>query len=62
MSQAWEEGEQEIEAGADTGLDALRVTTIHGSKGLEWPVAIPLNTTTGARSTRASLKSRDRKR
>jgi exodeoxyribonuclease-5 len=59
MSQAWHEGEREIEGRADAELDALHVITIHSAKGLEWPVVIPINTTTGVQGTKGILYRRE---
>jgi ATP-dependent helicase/nuclease subunit A len=59
MSQAWREGEREVEGRADAELDALHVITIHSAKGLEWPVVIPINTTTGVQGTKGILYRRD---
>ncbi|MGO8735852.1 MAG: UvrD-helicase domain-containing protein [Terriglobia bacterium] len=59
MSQAWREGEREIEGRSDAELDALHVITIHSAKGLEWPVVIPINTTTGVQGTKGILYRRD---
>jgi exodeoxyribonuclease-5 len=59
MSQAWHEGEREIEGRADAELDALHVITIHSAKGLEWPVVIPINTTTGVQGTKGILYRRN---
>jgi exodeoxyribonuclease-5 len=55
MSQAWREGKREMEGRADADLDALHVITIHSAKGLEWPVVIPINTTTGVQGTKGVL-------
>ena len=59
MSQAWREGEREMEGRADADVDALHVITIHSAKGLEWPVVIPINTTTGVQGTKGILFRRD---
>ncbi|HUI71860.1 MAG TPA: UvrD-helicase domain-containing protein, partial [Spirochaetia bacterium] len=59
MSQAWHEGEREIEGRADAELDALHVITIHSAKGLEWPVVIPINTTTAVQGTKGILHRRN---
>jgi len=59
MSQAWHEGEREIEGRADAELDALHVITIHSAKGLEWPVVIPINTMTGVQGTKGILYRRN---
>jgi exodeoxyribonuclease-5 len=59
MSQSWREGEREIEGRADAELDALHVITIHSAKGLEWPVVIPINTTTGVQGSKGILYRRN---
>ena len=59
MSQSWREGEREIEGRADAELDALHVITIHSAKGLEWPVVIPINITTGVQGTKGILYRRN---
>ena len=34
----------------DADEHAIKIVTIHSSKGLEWPVVIPINTASGLRS------------
>jgi ATP-dependent exoDNAse (exonuclease V) beta subunit len=46
ISQRWNDKDSEIEGRPDTSADAVSIITIHSSKGLEWPVVIPINTTT----------------
>jgi ATP-dependent exoDNAse (exonuclease V) beta subunit len=42
----WEAHEQRAEGRIDASADAVEIVTIHSSKGLEWPVVIPINTST----------------
>jgi len=58
VSQAWQEGEREIEGRSDAELDALQVITIHSAKGLEWPVVIPINTMTTTQGAKGILYRR----
>ena len=46
----WEKREQRAEGRIDASADAVEIVTIHSSKGLEWPVVIPINTSTTFRS------------
>lgn len=48
--QRWEEGYAQVEGRPDAASDAVSITTIHSAKGLEWPILIPINTTTRLRS------------
>jgi ATP-dependent exoDNAse (exonuclease V) beta subunit len=50
MQAAWEVGEPHREGRIDPSSDAIEIVTIHSSKGLEWPVVIPINTSTQFRS------------
>ncbi len=43
----WEEATRTVEARPDTSRPAVSLITMHSSKGLEWPVVIPINTATG---------------
>jgi CRISPR-associated exonuclease Cas4 len=40
----WEGPEPYDEARVDTSGEAIEIVTVHSSKGLEWPVVIPINT------------------
>jgi CRISPR-associated exonuclease Cas4 len=40
----WEGPEPYDEARLDTSGEAIEIVTVHSSKGLEWPVVIPINT------------------
>jgi ATP-dependent exoDNAse (exonuclease V) beta subunit len=42
----WETREQRSEGRIDASNEAVELVTIHSSKGLEWPVVIPINTST----------------
>jgi ATP-dependent exoDNAse (exonuclease V) beta subunit len=42
----WEDIEKHIEGRPDADAEAVAISTIHSSKGLEWPIVIPINSTT----------------
>ena len=44
MTQAWDDDEKAGEGRPDAQDDAVSLYTMHASKGLEWPVVIPVNT------------------
>jgi ATP-dependent exoDNAse (exonuclease V) beta subunit len=46
----WELRTQRSEGRIDASTEAVEMVTIHSSKGLEWPVVIPINTSTAFRS------------
>lgn len=46
----WERQTPRSEGRIDASADAIEIVTIHSSKGLEWPVVIPINTATLLRS------------
>jgi len=46
----WERGASRLEGRIDASEDAIEIVTIHSAKGLEWPVVIPINMGTLARS------------
>lgn len=47
--QSWADAEDQVEGRHDEGEDAVSIITMHSAKGLEWPVVIPINSTTGLR-------------
>ena len=51
INQEWDLGTPANEGRVDAEGDAIEIVTIHSSKGLEWPVVIPINTATHLRST-----------
>jgi ATP-dependent exoDNAse (exonuclease V) beta subunit len=46
----WEQKTGSSEGRIDASDEAVQIVTIHSSKGLEWPVVIPINTSTVIRS------------
>ena len=42
----WEDAEAQVEGRHDAAADAVSIVTMHSAKGLEWPIVIPINSTT----------------
>lgn len=42
----WKEGDAQAEGRPDAAAEAVSIITIHSAKGLEWPIVIPINSTT----------------
>jgi CRISPR-associated exonuclease Cas4 len=49
LDEAWSQAEDEQEGRIDAEGEAIELITVHSSKGLEWPVVIPINTGTRLR-------------
>jgi ATP-dependent exoDNAse (exonuclease V) beta subunit len=45
----WDDGDAQTEGRPDAEEEAVAIITIHSAKGLEWPIVIPINSTTGLR-------------
>jgi len=42
----WDDTQKHIEGRPDADAEAVAISTIHSSKGLEWPIVIPINSST----------------
>lgn len=46
IAREWRRGTPTVEGRVDADGECIEILTIHGAKGLEWPVVIPINTAT----------------
>ena len=46
LMRSWNEASRDVEGAPDFEADAIQLLTIHGAKGLEWPVVMVINTLT----------------
>ena len=44
--QRWNDGDAQAEGRPDAEADAVSIISMHSAKGLEWPIVIPINSTT----------------
>lgn len=49
LQQQWERGATVQEGRSDSVEEAVQIVTMHNSKGLEWPIVIPISTATNFR-------------
>ena len=56
--QRWDDGDSQAEGRPDADADAVAIITIHSAKGLEWPIVIPINSTTALWSDSSFLYRR----
>jgi superfamily I DNA/RNA helicase len=54
----WKDGDAQTEGRPDAEEEAVSIITMHSAKGLEWPIVIPINSTTGLRDDMSFLYRR----
>ena len=59
MTTGWADEGQAAEGRPDAQEDAVALYTMHASKGLEWPIVVPVNTLTGITATDSEVTDRE---